>query len=276
MSQNTVKLKDICISNDLPITLIAGPCVLENYDHAKMMVEKLLEITEILKINFIYKTSYDKANRTSLSGIRGIGLHDSLTIFSDLRSEYGINILTDVHNAIDCDLIKDHVDVLQIPAFLCRQTDLLIAAAKTNKIVNIKKGQFLSPHDMINVANKVIDSGNKNILLTERGVTFGYNNLVSDMRSLEIMKNEIKYPVIFDATHSVQAPGGLGGSSGGDREFVPVLSKAAVAVGVAGVFMETHNDPDNAPSDGPNMVKIDNLQIILSKLIEIDNVVKES
>jgi 2-dehydro-3-deoxyphosphooctonate aldolase (KDO 8-P synthase) len=241
-----------------------------------MMVEKLLEITETLKINFIYKTSYDKANRTSLSGIRGIGLHDSLTIFSDLRSEYGINILTDVHNAIDCDLIKDHVDVLQIPAFLCRQTDLLIAAAKTNKIVNIKKGQFLSPHDMINVANKVIDSGNKNILLTERGVTFGYNNLVSDMRSLEIMKNEIKYPVIFDATHSVQAPGGLGGSSGGDRQFVPVLSKAAVAVGVAGVFMETHNDPDNAPSDGPNMVKIDDLPIILSKLIEIDNVVKES
>ena len=276
MSQNTVKLKDICISNDLPITLIAGPCVLENYDHAKMMVEKLLAITETLKINFIYKTSYDKANRTSLSGIRGIGLHESLTIFSDLRSEYGINILTDVHNAIDCDLIKDHVDVLQIPAFLCRQTDLLIAAAKTNKIVNIKKGQFLSPHDMINVANKVIDSGNKNILLTERGVTFGYNNLVSDMRSLEIMKNEIKYPVIFDATHSVQAPGGLGGSSGGDRQFVPVLSKAAVAVGVAGVFMETHNDPDNAPSDGPNMVKIDDLPIILSKLIEIDNVVKES
>ena len=276
MSQNTVKLKDICISNDLPITLIAGPCVLENYDHAKMMVEKLLEITELLKINFIYKTSYDKANRTSLSGIRGTGLHDSIKIFSDLRSEYRINILTDVHNAIDCDLIKDHVDVLQIPAFLCRQTDLLIAAAKTNKIVNIKKGQFLSPHDMINVANKVIDSGNKNILLTERGTTFGYNNLVSDMRSLEIMKNEIKYPVIFDATHSVQAPGGLGGSSGGDRQFVPVLSKAAVAVGVAGVFMETHNDPDNAPSDGPNMVKIDNLPIILSKLIEIDNVVKES
>ena len=276
MSQNTVNLKDICISNDLPITLIAGPCVLENYDHAKMMVEKLLEITETLKINFIYKTSYDKANRTSLSGIRGIGLHDSLTIFSDLRSEYGINILTDVHNAIDCGLIKDHVDVLQIPAFLCRQTDLLIAAAKTNKIVNIKKGQFLSPHDMINVADKVIESGNKNILLTERGTTFGYNNLVSDMRSLEIMKNEIKYPVIFDATHSVQAPGGLGGSSGGDRQFVPVLSKAAVAVGVAGVFMETHNDPDNAPSDGPNMVKIDDLPIILSKLIEIDNVVKES
>ena len=276
MSQNIVNLKDICIYNDLPITLIAGPCVLENYDHAKMMVEKLLAITETLKINFIYKTSYDKANRTSLSGIRGIGLHDSLTIFSDLRSEYGINILTDVHNAIDCDLIKDHVDVLQIPAFLCRQTDLLIAAAKTNKIVNIKKGQFLSPHDMINVANKVIDSGNKNILLTERGTTFGYNNLVSDMRSLEIIKNEIKYPVIFDATHSVQAPGGLGGSSGGDRQFVPVLSKAAVAVGVAGVFMETHNDPDKAPSDGPNMVKIDNLPIILSKLIEIDNVVKES
>ncbi|MGY9026056.1 MAG: 3-deoxy-8-phosphooctulonate synthase [Candidatus Pelagibacterales bacterium] len=276
MNQNIVSLNNISISNDLPITLIAGPCVLESHSHAKMMVEMLLKITTDLKINFIYKTSYDKANRTSLTGIRGLGLDSSLKIFSELKAEYGINILTDVHNANQCDLIKDHVDILQIPAFLCRQTDLLIAAANTNKIINIKKGQFLSPHDMINVANKIIDSGNNNLLLTERGASFGYNNLVSDMRSLEIMKNEIRFPVIFDATHSVQAPGGLGGSSGGDRKFVPVLSRAAVAVGVAGVFMETHEDPDNAPSDGPNMVKIEDMTPLLKKLIEIDNIVKQS
>jgi 2-dehydro-3-deoxyphosphooctonate aldolase (KDO 8-P synthase) len=276
MNQNIVSLNNISISNDLPITLIAGPCVLESHSHAKMMVEMLLKITTDLKINFIYKTSYDKANRTSLTGIRGLGLDSSLKIFSELKTEYGINILTDVHNVNHCDLIKDHVDILQIPAFLCRQTDLLIAAANTNKIINIKKGQFLSPHDMINVANKIIDSGNNNLLLTERGASFGYNNLVSDMRSLEIMKNEIRFPVIFDATHSVQAPGGLGGSSGGDRKFVPVLSRAAVAVGVAGVFMETHEDPDNAPSDGPNMVKIKDMTPLLKKLIEIDNIVKQS
>jgi 2-dehydro-3-deoxyphosphooctonate aldolase (KDO 8-P synthase) len=276
MNQNIVSLNNISISNDLPITLIAGPCVLESHSHAKMMVEMLLKITTDLKINFIYKTSYDKANRTSLTGTRGLGLDSSLKIFSELKAEYGINILTDVHNANHCDLIKDHVDILQIPAFLCRQTDLLIAAANTNKIINIKKGQFLSPHDMINVANKIIDSGNNNLLLTERGASFGYNNLVSDMRSLEIMKNEIRFPVIFDATHSVQAPGGLGGSSGGDRKFVPVLSRAAVAVGVAGVFMETHEDPDNAPSDGPNMVKIEDMTPLLKKLIEIDNIVKQS
>ena len=276
MNQNIVSLNNISISNDLPITLIAGPCVLESHSHAKMMVEMLLKITTDLKINFIYKTSYDKANRTSLTGIRGLGLDSSLKIFSDLKTEYGINILTDVHNANHCDLIKDHVDILQIPAFLCRQTDLLIAAANTNKIINIKKGQFLSPHDMVNVANKIIDSGNNNLLLTERGASFGYNNLVSDMRSLEIMKNEIRFPVIFDATHSVQTPGGLGGSSGGDRKFVPVLSRAAVAVGVAGVFMETHEDPDNAPSDGPNMVKIEDMNPLLKKLIEIDNIVKQS
>jgi 2-dehydro-3-deoxyphosphooctonate aldolase (KDO 8-P synthase) len=276
MNQNIVSLNNISISNDLPITLIAGPCVLESHSHAKMMVEMLLKITTDLKINFIYKTSYDKANRTSLTGIRGLGLDSSLKIFSELKTEYSINILTDVHDANHCDLIKDHVDILQIPAFLCRQTDLLIAAANTNKIINIKKGQFLSPHDMINVANKIIDSGNNNLLLTERGASFGYNNLVSDMRSLEIMKNEIRFPVIFDATHSVQAPGGLGGSSGGDRKFVPVLSRAAVAVGVAGVFMETHEDPDNAPSDGPNMVKIEDMTPLLKKLIEIDNIVKQS
>jgi|TARA_B110000967_G_scaffold210057_1_gene270006 2-dehydro-3-deoxyphosphooctonate aldolase (KDO 8-P synthase) len=275
MSQKTVSLNDINISNELPLTLIAGPCVLESHAHARLMVEKLLEITSRVNINFIYKTSYDKANRTSLSSVRGLGIDTSLKIFSELKSEYNIPILTDVHTAIDCDLVKDHVDILQIPAFLCRQTDLLIAAATTGKIINVKKGQFLAPHDMINVAKKILESGNKNLLLTERGVSFGYNTLVSDMKSLEIMKNEIEYPVIFDATHSVQSPGGLGGTSGGDRRFVPTLARAAVAVGVAGIFMETHNDPDNAPSDGPNMLKIDNLEKLLNKLIEIDKIVKE-
>ena len=275
MSQKTVSLNDINISNELPLTLIAGPCVLESHAHARLMVEKLLEITSRVNINFIYKTSYDKANRTSLSSVRGLGIDTSLKIFSELKSEYNIPILTDVHTAIDCDLVKDHVDILQIPAFLCRQTDLLIAAATTGKIINVKKGQFLAPHDMIKVAKKILESGNKNLLLTERGVSFGYNTLVSDMKSLEIMKNEIEYPVIFDATHSVQSPGGLGGTSGGDRRFVPTLARAAVAVGVAGIFMETHNDPDNAPSDGPNMLKIDNLEKLLNKLIEIDKIVKE-
>ena len=276
MTQNKVSLNNFNISNDLPFTLIAGPCALESHDHAKLMVEKLLEITSKAKINFIYKTSYDKANRTSLNAERGMGLDASLRIFSDLKDEYDISILTDVHTVNDCTSIKDYVDVIQIPAFLCRQTDLLIAAAKTMKIINIKKGQFLSPYDMINVANKILDTGNKNLLLTERGVSFGYNTLVSDMRSLEIMKNEIKFPVIFDATHSVQAPGGQGASSGGDRQFVPVLAKAAVAVGVGGVFIETHENPDKAPSDGPNMVKIDDLYELIMKLIEIDNVVKQS
>ena len=276
MTQNKVSLNNFNISNDLPFTLIAGPCALESHDHAKLMVEKLLEITSKVKINFIYKTSYDKANRTSLNADRGMGLDASLRIFSDLKDEYDISLLTDVHTANDCTSIKDYVDVIQIPAFLCRQTDLLIAAAKTMKIINVKKGQFLSPYDMINVANKILDTGNKNLLLTERGVSFGYNTLVSDMRSLEIMKNEIKFPVIFDATHSVQAPGGQGESSGGDRQFVPVLAKAAVAVGVGGVFIETHENPDKAPSDGPNMVKIDDLYELIMKLIEIDNVVKQS
>ena len=244
MTQNKVSLNNFNISNDLPFTLIAGPCALESHDHAKLMVEKLLEITSKAKINFIYKTSYDKANRTSLNADRGMGLDASLRIFSDLKDEYDISILTDVHTVNDCVSIRDYVDVIQIPAFLCRQTDLLIAAAKTMKIINVKKGQFLSPYDMINVANKILDTGNKNLLLTERGVSFGYNTLVSDMRSLEIMKNEIKFPVIFDATHSVQAPGGQGESSGGDRQFVPVLAKAAVAVGIGGVFIETHENPD--------------------------------
>ena len=271
----TVKLNNFIFSNNERLILIAGPCVLESLSHAKKMVESLLEITEKLNINFIYKTSYDKANRTSLNSDRGLGIDKSIEIFSYLRKEYNINILTDVHNASDCEKVKDHVDIIQIPAFLCRQTDLLIAAAKTNRIINVKKGQFLAPLDMINVSKKIEDSGNKNILLTERGASFGYNNLISDMRSLEIMKNEIGYPVIFDATHSVQSPGGMGDKSGGDRKFVPSLSRAAVAVGVAGIFMETHNDPDNAPSDGPNMVKLNDMSDLVKKLIEIDNLVKE-
>jgi len=276
MINHKVKCGNFEIANNKQFTLIAGPCQLESEEHAIKISTELKKITSELKINLIYKSSFDKANRTSLKSKRGIGLEKSLPIFNKIRKEVGIPVLTDVHTAEQCSIVADYVDVLQIPAFLCRQTDLLIAAAKTGKIINIKKGQFLSPYDMVNVANKVTDSGNKNLLLTERGASFGYNNLVSDMRSLEIMKNEICFPVIFDATHSVQAPGGLGGSSGGDRKFVPVLAKAAVAVGVAGVFMETHNDPDNAPSDGPNMVKIEDMPSLLKKLIEIDNIVKQS
>ena len=274
--QNSVKLDNIEFNNSKKLVLIAGPCVLESYEHAKLMIDKLLDITEKLKIDFVYKTSFDKANRTSINADRGIGIEESIKIFDNLKSEYSLKILTDVHSPSDCDKIKNHVDILQIPAFLCRQTDLLISAANTGKIINVKKGQFLAPHDMLNVANKIIESGNKQLLLTERGASFGYNNLVSDMRSLEIMKQEILYPVIFDATHSVQAPGGKGTSTGGDRKFVPVLAKAAVSTGIAGVFMETHNDPDNAPSDGPNMVPVDELEKLLYKLIQIDSIVKEN
>jgi len=274
--QNSVKLDNIEFNNSKKLVLIAGPCVLESYEHAKLMIDKLLAITEKIKIDFVYKTSFDKANRTSINADRGIGIEESIKIFDKLKSEYSLKILTDVHSPSDCDKIKNHVDILQIPAFLCRQTDLLISAAATGKIINVKKGQFLAPHDMLNVANKIIKSGNKQLLLTERGASFGYNNLVSDMRSLEIMKQEILYPVIFDATHSVQAPGGKGTSSGGDRKFVPVLAKAAVSTGIAGVFMETHNDPDNAPSDGPNMLPVDELEKLLYKLIQIDSIVKEN
>ncbi len=276
MMQNSVQLDNIEFNNLKKIVLIAGPCVLESYDHAKLMVEKLLNITEKLRLDFVYKTSFDKANRTSINAERGIGIEESVKIFDKLKKEYNLKILTDVHSPNDCDQVKDHVDILQIPAFLCRQTDLLLAASNTGKIINVKKGQFLAPHDMVNVANKIIGSGNTNLLLTERGATFGYNNLVSDMRSLEIMKQEILYPVIFDATHSVQSPGGKGTSSGGERKFVPVLAKAAVSTGIAGIFMETHNDPDNAPSDGPNMVPIDEMDELLYKLIQIDSIVKEN
>ncbi len=270
-----VKLGDINFQNDAPIILIAGPCVLESYEHAHMMCSKLLQIASELKIQLIYKTSYDKANRTSISSDRGLGIDKSIEIFDKLKKEFNVPIITDVHSVLECNQIKDHVDIIQIPAFLCRQTDLLIAAANTNKIINVKKGQFLAPRDMINVVNKITDSGNENILLTERGACFGYNNLVSDMRSLEIMKDEIGFPVIFDATHSVQSPGGMGNKSGGDSKYAPILARAAAAVGVAGIFMETHDNPDKAPSDGPNMIKLDEMSKILKKLLEIDKLVKE-
>jgi 2-dehydro-3-deoxyphosphooctonate aldolase (KDO 8-P synthase) len=273
--QSNVKLGSGTFGNNLKLSLIAGPCVLESHSHARKMVEKLLNINEKLNVNFTYKTSFDKANRTSLSGVRGLGLDESLKIFSELKNEYKIKLLTDVHTEEQCSLVSEYVDIIQIPAFLCRQTDLLISAAKTNKVINVKKGQFLAPWDMKNVVKKVESSDNTNILITERGTSFGYNTLVSDMRSLDIMKDELSYPIIFDATHSVQSPGGQGDKSGGDRKFVPTLAKAAVSAGIAGVFIETHDDPDNAPSDGPNMLHIDDLEKLVSKLLEIDNIVKE-
>jgi len=273
MSNIKVKCGKIEISNDNKFCLISGPCQLESEQHAMDMAGKIGEITKKLDINFIYKTSFDKANRTSLKGKRGAGLENSLPIFDKIKKELNIPILTDVHNIEQCSIVADHVDVLQIPAFLCRQTDLLIAAAKTNKIINVKKGQFLAPWDMTNVTKKISDSGNENILVTERGASFGYNTLVSDMRSIPIMAKN-GYPVIFDATHSVQQPGGLGEKSGGQREFVEFLSRAAVAVGVAGVFIETHQDPENAPSDGPNMIPLNDLEDLLKRLKAIDNLIK--
>src|SRR6056300_1627743 len=274
MRNKIIKISNYSIANNLPFTLIAGPCQLESKSHAFKMVEKIQKITKKLKINFIYKTSFDKANRTSLKGKRGLGLAKSLLIFDEIKKKFKVPILTDVHTPEQCSLVSKHVDILQIPAFLCRQTDLLIAAAKTKKIINIKKGQFLAPWDMVNVTKKIADSGNKNILVTERGASFGYNTLVSDMRSLPIMAKN-GYPVIFDATHSVQQPGGQGESSGGQREFVEYLARAAVAVGVAGVFIETHQDPNNAPSDGPNMVPLNKLENLLKQLSDIDNLIKK-
>ena len=273
MKNHKIKCLNFEIANDKPFTLIAGPCQLENEEHALKISSELKKITNDLGINLIYKTSFDKANRTSIKGKRGIGLEKSLPIFDKIRKEVGLPVLTDVHTTEQCSIVADHVDVLQIPAFLCRQTDLLVAAAKTGKIVNVKKGQFLAPWDMVNVTKKISDSGNDKILVTERGASFGYNTLVSDMRSLPIMAKN-GYPVIFDATHSVQQPGGLGEKSGGQREFVEYLARAAVAVGVAGVFIETHQDPDNAPSDGPNMVPLDKLEDLLKQLSDIDNLIK--
>ena len=275
MKNLTVKCGSVEISNSNSFCLIAGPCQLETEQHAMDMAGKIKEITTSLGIGFIYKTSFDKANRTSLKGKRGAGLEQSLPIFDKIKKELNVPILTDIHSSEQCTVLAKHVDILQIPAFLCRQTDLLIAAAKTKKIINVKKGQFLAPWDMVNVTKKISDSGNNNILVTERGASFGYNTLVSDMRSLPIMAKN-GYPVIFDATHSVQQPGGQGDKSGGQREFVEHLSRAAIAVGVAGVFMETHQDPDNAPSDGPNMIPLSNLENLLKQLIQIDNIIKNN
>jgi 2-dehydro-3-deoxyphosphooctonate aldolase (KDO 8-P synthase) len=273
MENKIVKCNNLIISNSKPFTLIAGPCQLENEKHAMDVAEKLKDITQKLGLGLIYKTSFDKANRTSLKGKRGSGLEKSLPIFDKIRKELKIPVLTDVHTVDQCHQVAKHVDVLQIPAFLCRQTDLLVAAAKTGKIINVKKGQFLAPWDMVNVTKKLEESGNKNILVTERGASFGYNTLVSDMRSLPIMAKN-GYPVVFDATHSVQQPGGMGDKSGGQREFVEYLSRAAVAVGVAAIFIETHPDPDNAPSDGPNMVPLSNMPNLLKQLCEIDKLIK--
>jgi len=273
MQNKIVNCNGIEIANNKKITLIAGPCQLESEQHAIDMSGKIKEITTKLNIGFVYKTSFDKANRTSLKGKRGAGLENSLPVFDKIKKELNVPILTDVHNEKHCEVVSKHVDILQIPAFLCRQTDLLIAAAKTNKIINVKKGQFLAPWDMVNVTKKISNSGNDNILVTERGASFGYNTLVSDMRSIPIMiKNG--YPVVFDATHSVQQPGGLGEKSGGQREFVEYLARAASAVGVAAIFIETHQDPDNAPSDGPNMVPLNKLESLLNQIIEIDKLVK--
>ena len=270
-----ISLNKFNVSNDLPFFLISGPCQLENRDHAMFMAEEIKKITDKLKINLVYKTSFDKANRTSLKSERGIGLDKSIKVFEEIKRNFNLPILTDVHSPEQCNQVKNVVDIIQIPAFLCRQTDLLVSAAKTNLIVNIKKGQFLAPWDMKNVIKKISDSNNDNILVTERGVSFGYNTLISDMRSISILKKE-QYPVIFDATHSVQQPGGKGDSSGGEREFIYDLSKAAIAVGVAGLFLEVHDDPDNAPSDGPNMLKLSDLENFLNNIKKIDDLVKQN
>jgi 2-dehydro-3-deoxyphosphooctonate aldolase (KDO 8-P synthase) len=270
-----VQIGKVKVGNSLPLTLIAGPCQLESRDHALMMSSALAKLAERMNIGFIYKTSFDKANRTSITGARGLGLEAALPIFAELRAMTGAPILTDVHEVAQCKAVAEVADVLQIPAFLCRQTDLLVAAAKTGRTVNVKKGQFLAPWDMDNVVAKITASGNSNLLVTERGVSFGYNTLVADMRSLPIMK-KIGVPVVFDATHSVQQPGGRGSQSGGDREMVPVLAAAATAVGIAAVFIETHDDPERAPSDGATMLPLAEMELLLRKLIALDRVAKDS
>lgn len=264
----------VTFGNDLPFVLIAGPCAMESRAHAFEMAEALKALTTKLGIPYVFKTSFDKANRTSAKGPRGMGLDNALQIFADIRAKFSLPVLTDIHDAGQCKPVAEAVDILQIPAFLCRQTDLLIAAAETGRVINVKKGQFLAPWDMKNVVAKITGAGNSNVLVTERGVSFGYNTLVSDMRSLPIMKRDIGAPVVFDATHSVQQPGGQGTSSGGQREFVPVLARAAMAVGVASVFIETHADPDKALSDGPNMVPLNRMEALLSDLKAFDAVAK--
>ena len=271
---STVTIGAARFGNDLPLALIAGPCALESKAHALEMAAALKEIAGRVGMGFVYKTSFDKANRTSAQSARGLGLDQALPIFSEIRDRLKVPVLTDVHEAEQCAQVAPAVDVLQIPAFLCRQTDLLVAAAKTGKVVNVKKGQFLAPWDMPNVVAKITGAANRNVLVTERGVSFGYNTLVSDMRAIPILKRETLAPVIFDATHSVQQPGGRGDTSGGEREFVSVLARAAVAVGVAGVFIETHQDPDKAPSDGPNMLPLKEMEPLLRVLVEFDRLAK--
>lgn len=273
--QKEVKVADLRIANDRPFALFAGPCVIESRDHIFKMAEALTTLTEKLGIPFVFKASFDKANRTSLTGARGVGMDEGLAIFADIKEQFGCPVLTDIHSPEQCSVVAEVADILQIPAFLCRQTDLLVAAAKTGRAINVKKGQFLAPWDMKNVAEKLTESGNENIMLCERGASFGYNTLVSDMRSLPIMA-QTGHPVVFDATHSVQQPGGQGSSSGGQREFVPVLARAALAVGVGAVFMETHDNPDEALSDGPNMVKLDDLPEILKVMKAFDEISKEN
>jgi 2-dehydro-3-deoxyphosphooctonate aldolase (KDO 8-P synthase) len=262
-----------CFAQDAPLALIAGPCVLEGRAHALEMAQALKEIAERLKIGLVYKSSFDKANRTSAASVRGLGFNEALPIFAEIKESFGLPVTTDVHETAQCAAAAEAIDLLQIPAFLCRQTDLLVAAARTGKPVNVKKGQFLAPWDMKNVVAKLLGAGNPNVLVTERGASFGYNTLVSDMRALPILA-ETGAPVIFDATHSVQQPGGQGTASGGERRFVPVLARGAVAIGVAGLFIETHQDPDRAPSDGPNMLPLASLEPLLKELIEIDRLAK--
>ncbi|RJL16441.1 3-deoxy-8-phosphooctulonate synthase [Paracoccus siganidrum] len=272
-SPRHVSIGPLSCGNDLPLTVIAGPCQLESLDHALMIGEKMAQACRAAGAGYVFKASYDKANRTSLKGRRGVGIDEGLEILAALRDRLGCPVLTDIHDAEQARRAAGVVDVIQIPAFLCRQTDLLLAAGRTGAVVNVKKGQFLAPWDMANVADKVASTGNENILLTERGVSFGYNTLVADMRALPIMART-GWPVIMDATHSVQQPGGQGGSSGGQREFAPVMARAAVSLGVAGVFIETHEDPDNAPSDGPNMIPLDQMPALIASLMRFDALAK--
>ena len=273
MTQNIVEILNFKVSNIHPFFLIAGPCAIEGKDHAINLAGMIREICKKLNINFVYKSSFDKANRSSKKSFRGVGIEKGLSILSEVKKSFNVPILTDVHETHQCKDVGEIVDIIQIPAFLCRQTDLLVAAAKTNKVINVKKGQFLAPWDMKNVVEKILDSGNNKVLLTERGTFFGYNNLISDMRAIQQMSS-YGYPIIFDATHSVQQPGGLGLTSGGQREFVSTLSRAAVSVGVSGLFVEVHENPDKAPSDGPNMLKLSELETLLTKLIELDKIIK--
>ncbi|MBL3702503.1 3-deoxy-8-phosphooctulonate synthase [Sulfitobacter sp. BDSS02] len=268
-----VQVADLTIGNDRPLTIIAGPCQLESSDHAQMIAGRMKEACDKFGAQYVFKASYDKANRTSLSGKRGLGMEQGLSILSDIRKTFGVPVLTDVHTEAQCAEAAEAVDIIQIPAFLCRQTDMLLAAGKTGAAINVKKGQFLAPWDMKNVVDKIESTGNERILLTERGVSFGYNTLVADMRSLPQMA-ETGYPVVMDATHSVQQPGGKGGSTGGQREFAPVMARAAVAIGVGAVFIETHEDPDNAPSDGPNMIYLDQMPDLIETLMAFDAIAK--